>query len=318
MRLRTLLMPIVLCASLWPAASASALTPPVTGTVTVAGPFKLGARNFQLVGEPITVKARVSAFASGQVARIRVTSGGRVLRSATVPIRAAGGGAGSISWRTIFTGAANLRITVSHEATPQLGAFSASGPAVVVYEPGLSFGASGIGVGVLHAMLRRLGFWAPAGTRYGAGTGKAVLAYRKATGMPRVETASRRIYSLLQQGRGAVRARYPQLGEHLEADLSRQILTFFKGSKPVEVHLISSGKPSTPTVLGRYRFYMREPGTNSHGMVDSSYFHNGYAVHGYAELPTWPASHGCLRVWVPLARHIYNRIRLGEWIAVYW
>ena len=45
--------------------------------------------------------------------------------------------------------------------------------------------------------------------------------------------------------------------------------------------------------------YRKEPGTNAHGMVDSSYFIRGYAIHGYVTVPTYNASHGCLRVPVP-------------------
>ena len=34
-------------------------------------------------------------------------------------------------------------------------------------------------------------------------------------------------------------------------------------------------------------------------MVYTSYFHGGYGIHGYAEVPTFAASHGCLRTPVP-------------------
>ena len=49
------------------------------------------------------------------------------------------------------------------------------------------------------------------------------------------------------------------------------------------IYTMSSGKPSTPTVIGRFTVYNKEPGTNSEGMVDSSYFIRGYAIHGYAK-----------------------------------
>ena len=57
---------------------------------------------------------------------------------------------------------------------------------------------------------------------------------------------------------------------------------------------------------------------NAHGMVWSVYFHGGYAVHGYPSVPpTYPASHGCLRVPIPDSHHIYSSVRLGETIYVY-
>ena len=69
---------------------------------------------------------------------------------------------------------------------------------------------------------------------------------------------------------------------------------------------MSSGKPSTPTVIGRFRVYTKTPGVNSEGMVDSNYFIRGYAIHGYAEVPTYAASHGCLRIPIPDAPAVYR------------
>ncbi len=80
---------------------------------------------------------------------------------------------------------------------------------------------------------------------------------------------------------------------------------------------MSSGKPSTPTVLGSFRVYRKTPGTNSHGMVHSSYFIGGYAIHGYVSVPTFPASHGCVRVPIPNARSIFDWLRIGDRVDVY-
>ena len=41
-------------------------------------------------------------------------------------------------------------------------------------------------------------------------------------------------------------------------------------------------------------------------MVDSNYFIRGYAIHGYPTVPTFTASHGCLRVPIPDAMPIYD------------
>jgi len=298
--------------------TAAASQSPVKASASITGPFKAGKRLFHLIGQPLRVNGSVASYAAGQRVKIKVTVNGRLARRTTVALRAGTGGRGIFSYQTRISGAGRMVVVASHDESAVLGAFSTSPPSVLIYSPVLNAGGNGIAVGVLHAMLRNLGYWAPGGYHYGAGTGKAVLAYRKVNRMPRIESANYTIYRLLHQRRGAIRARYPAMGEHLEADLSRQVLTFFRGSRPIEVHVISSGKPSTPTVLGRFQFYMKTPGTNDHGMVHSAYFYGGYAVHGYVDLPVYPASHGCLRVWVPLARHIYDRIRNGEWIAVFW
>jgi lipoprotein-anchoring transpeptidase ErfK/SrfK len=70
-------------------------------------------------------------------------------------------------------------------------------------------------------------------------------------------------------------------------------------------------------VFGTFSFYSKTPGTNAKGMVDSNYFIRGYAIHGYHEVPTYAASHGCIRVPIPDAASIYNWISLGDRIYVY-
>ena len=53
------------------------------------------------------------------------------------------------------------------------------------------------------------------------------------------------------------------------------------------------------------------------GMVHSSYFIRGYAIHGYASVPNYPASHGCLRVPIPNAAQIFNWVDIGDPIYLY-
>jgi lipoprotein-anchoring transpeptidase ErfK/SrfK len=117
--------------------------------------------------------------------------------------------------------------------------------------------------------------------------------------------------------RGAFKPRHPEHGKHVEVDLSRQVMALMRGKRVDRIYTVSSGKASTPTVLGRFRVYSRTIGTNSLGMVDASYFIGGYAIHGYASVPTFPASHGCVRVPVPNARSIYNWLRIGDRVDVY-
>jgi lipoprotein-anchoring transpeptidase ErfK/SrfK len=95
------------------------------------------------------------------------------------------------------------------------------------------------------------------------------------------------------------------------------VVVLAQGGKPWRTYHASSGKPSTPTVFGSFRFYSKTPGTNAKGMVDSNYFIRGYAIHGYPEVPTYAASHGCIRVPIPNAAAIFAWIRIGDPIFVY-
>ena len=114
-----------------------------------------------------------------------------------------------------------------------------------------------------------------------------------------------------------VRVRFPGHGRHVEADLSRQVLALIVGGRVERIYHTSTGAPATPTILGSYRVYRKDLGTNAKGMVHSSYFIRGYAVHGYPSVPVYPASHGCLRVPLADALSIYNWLRYGDRVDVY-
>ena len=138
------------------------------------------------------------------------------------------------------------------------------------------------------------------------------------TGLERTPAAGRHVFELLARGAGRFHVRYRGDGPHVEADLNKQVLAEIEpGGRVHRIYTMSSGKPSTPTVLGRFRVYSKTPGVNSKGMVDSNYFIRGYAIHGYAEVPTYAASHGCLRVPIPDASAIYDWVTVGTPVDVY-
>ncbi len=162
--------------------------------------------------------------------------------------------------------------------------------------------------------MRKLGYIANSAA---SATARGVLAYRKVNGMSRSFRAGKGLVKRVFAGRGGYRVRHPGAGRHVEAPLGKQVLVFAKGRKAYAIYPISSGKSSTPTVTGHYRFIRTEPGYNSHGMYYSWYFYGGYAVHGYESVPHYPASHGCLRTFVADQPEIYRRIRYGEDIFIW-
>ena len=129
--------------------------------------------------------------------------------------------------------------------------------------------------------------------------------------------ASEQVFSGLLKGRGAFKVRHPGDGHHVEARLDKQVLALIDGKNVVAIYHISSGKPSTPTVRGKFHVYMKTPGTNAKGMVDANYFIRGYAIHGYFDVPVFAASHGCLRVPIPDARSIFDWARYGTPVDTY-
>jgi hypothetical protein len=273
-------------------------------------------RRYVMKRQRVQLSGSVRAFAEGQVASVEIRRGKR--RAAQVRaklVQAPGGGAFTAHFTARRTGSYTVRATVTDPAGVVLG--SSKRIRVRSINPRAGAGAYGAKVRLLQHGLKRLGFATSLGGRYDGGTSRAVLAFRKANHMRRNGFASRAVYSKLFRGRGGFRLRYPKAGKHVEFDWSRQVLVLARRGRAQRIYHASSGKPSTPTVFGSFRVYRRSPGTNSHGMVHSSYFVGGYAIHGYASVPPYPASHGCIRVPIPSALSIYRWIKLGDRVFVY-
>jgi hypothetical protein len=105
---------------------------------------------------------------------------------------------------------------------------------------------------------------------------------------------------------------------HVEIDLSRQLVLLFDGGRLQHAFHTSSGKPSTPTVRGTFTVYEKRPYYQPHNrMYKSIFFFRGYAVHGYPEIPTYPASAGCARTYNGDQDFLYPKVRIGDRVAVY-
>jgi peptidoglycan hydrolase-like protein with peptidoglycan-binding domain len=211
------------------------------------------------------------------------------------------------------------RVTVraEHAATPALGAGAAAPRRARVLGNRAGPGARGDIVRLLQRKLAALSYAVPRSGVFDDGTARAVIAYRKVRGFARVPVADARVLHGLLHGAGRFRVRFPRHGKHVEADLSRQVLALIDGNRVHRIYETSSGAPGTPTVLGSFRFYSKTPGVNAKGMVDSNYFIGGYAIHGYASVPAFNASHGCLRIPIPNAAYVFSWIRVGDRIDVY-
>jgi hypothetical protein len=146
-------------------------------------------------------------------------------------------------------------------------------------------------------------------------TALAVLAMRKVNDLPRTEDYDPSLFTMLLRGRGAFEPVHDQDGRYVEVDLSRQVMALIEDGKPTDVFHVSTGAFGTPT--GTYSFYEKSPGYNQKGMYYSVYYSGNYATHGYYTVPTYPASHGCVRNPEIYSVFIYNWISLGDPMYVY-
>ncbi len=111
----------------------------------------------------------------------------------------------------------------------------------------------------------------------------------------------------------------------IQVDLSDQNLIAWEGDKPVYAVTISSGKRSTPTVVGTFQVKtklrktrMRGRGYNVPNVPHTMYYYRGYAIHGaywHNKFGT-PVSHGCVNVAPDHAKWIFEWAEVGTPVVV--
>jgi peptidoglycan hydrolase-like protein with peptidoglycan-binding domain len=301
-----------------PTALTTPASTPSVGRLSLALEKVGGKPLFALVGSRLVARGSVAPYVAGQSVTVSFYLDGRRVAQNVVAVLPAAGGAGQ--FRVAFSSryAGLLRARADHYATAQQSAFAGSAPSVRLVHPDLGRGARGQSVRLLQSELDVLHYAVPLTGVLDEGTGQALIAYRKMTDLERIPYAGKQVFGLLARHAGSFRVRYPHDGRHVEANLTKQVLAEIEpGGHVRKIYTTSSGKPSTPTVIGRFQVYLKTPGENSEGMVDSNYFIRGYAIHGYAEVPTYAASHGCLRVPIPDAPAIYAWVQNGTPVDVY-
>ncbi len=271
-----------------------------------------------LVGDRIRVRGAVGSFVAGEKVTLRFYSSDKKMlaKSKTLQPGPRGTGVFELSYRPERSG--KLVVRALHEATPALAKLKATSRKIDVIPRSVGHHARKRAIVALQRRLGRLGYVVGEKGRFDGRTARAVLAFRKLTGMARTTEASIGVMRRIAQGKGSFKIRRPDHGRHAEADLTRQVLALIDGGKVRRIYPISSGAPATPTVLGSFRVYSKTAGTNAKGMVDSAYFIRGYATHGYPSVPIYPASHGCLRLPIPDARTVFNWMRIGTPVDVYY
>ena len=266
----------------------------------------LAKRTWGVVGKLLPAKA-------GQTVVVRLYRGGKKV----VARKARTNAGGQFRVRLSMNRWGNYVVRTTHARSEQLEAAVAKPFRVEVLPKALDGGSAAEAIRAVQRRLNALGYVVGARGRFDARTARAVLAFRKVTGLSRTMSANGAFMAKLAKGAGAYRLRYPSHGKHVEADISRQILVLARGSKVERIYHTSSGAPATPTVRGNYKFYMSQPGLNNKEMYYSQYFIRGYAIHGYKSVPTYGASHGCLRVPLADAKSIYDWIEIGDRMDVY-
>jgi L,D-transpeptidase catalytic domain len=267
--------------------------------------------------DTVPVTGTVAPFVPGQRVEVTFYRDGKQVVSHQVAVQPGANETGTFESRVVVKEGGRYAVSAKHVATATLGADSTVRKSWTVSFPKLSPGECSPVVQAFKAHLASMGYVSGGGKCFTARLGREVLAYRKVNDLDRTKKAGPSILKAAFEGKGGYHVKYPQAGEHAEVPLAKQVLVLIKGGKPFAIYPVSTGKPSTPTITGHYSFYRQEPGYNSEGMYYSFYWHNGYAVHGYAEVPNYAASHGCVRTFIADQPRIYEQLHYGESIFVF-
>jgi L,D-transpeptidase catalytic domain/Putative peptidoglycan binding domain len=177
--------------------------------------------------------------------------------------------------------------------------------------------------------LSDLGYWTgPVDGVFDEGTRSALIAFQKWEGRSVMSKLTR---EELEAMRSAV-APAPRDGgyEHVEVDVDRQVLMLVGEDGGVRVLPVSTGNDKqfmdqgqmsvAYTPRGRFVVYDKTYGWEN-GDLGSVYYANyisgGVAIHGYLNVPTTPASHGCIRIPMFAAREVSRLLPVGTIVLVY-
>jgi lipoprotein-anchoring transpeptidase ErfK/SrfK len=154
----------------------------------------------------------------------------------------------------------------------------------------------------------------------GPQTSNAVLAFQKWQRLPRDGVAGAATLAALAKATRPAPITKGGSGKRIEILLDRQVALAIQGNRVVRTIAVSSGAPATPTPPGTYTVFGRYAKWWSVPFQDwlpwSLQFVGGIALHEYPQVPTTPASHGCVRQTRYDAKWLYDFAPLGTPVTV--
>lgn len=285
-----------------------AVSDPVTVKVRAIVTARMGAvRLF----DTVLVRGTVAPTVTGGTVDVTMLRSGKRVETKQARIGSAGGFSvrfrvmhpGTYRARAVFADADHLRgvATTGSDTTPL---------------PRLRSGSEGVYVRLLETRLRELHYRiAGIDQTFDHRTGDAVVAFRKVQGMAREFTVTEGVWRRLA-GPRIPRPRLDMRRFHIEVDQTRQVLYTVVNRKVTNVIHVSTGAGGA-TRDGRFRVYRKVAGYSPNRLYYPSYFDGLRAIHGWTEVPTYPASHGCVRVPYWHAKWIYRLADIGTRVAVY-
>jgi hypothetical protein len=173
---------------------------------------------------------------------------------------------------------------------------------------------------VVQKRLVALGYL-PADTgAWDARTSHAVLAFQAWEGLARDGIVGPQTLAALENARRPTPAGTLG-GRHVEVHREKGVTLLVEHGRVVRAIHSSSGAGADTTPSGSYSIFRKELNSWSvpyrAWLPYASYFNGGIAFHGYPDVPSYPASHGCVRLPVAEAPFAYAFMAIGTPVAVY-
>jgi hypothetical protein len=152
-------------------------------------------------------------------------------------------------------------------------------------------------------------------------TQQALMAFQAWSGLARDGVDGRKTRARLEVAAPPKPRSESATGNYAEVFRSLGVLLCVSDGKLVRVVHCSSGRPSLPTPAGHFSIYLKSLDWWSTKYLDwmpfASFFSGGDAIHGFPDVPAYPASHGCVRISMPEAPWVYTFMYYGAQVYVY-
>ena len=285
----------------------------VSGPVNVGVHAVVTARMGQVrLFDHVVVRGRVGPARPGSSVVVQLIKDGRTIERRPVVMGSAGG------FRARFTipKPGTYRVKASFSA-PDLLRGGARTRADATPLPHLSLGSSGRFVRLLEGRLVDL-HYRLVGTkdgRYDFRTADALVAFHKVQRMERSDAVNEATWRRLA---GPIRphARRTWQGFHFEVDQTKQVLYTVEDGDVTNVLHVSTGAGGL-TRDGSFRVWAKTAGFSPNHLYYPSYFDGYRALHGWTEVPTYAASHGCVRIPYWNAQWVYGLADYGTPVVIY-
>jgi N-acetylmuramoyl-L-alanine amidase len=261
--------------------------------------------------DTVFVRGTVPTGAPGGKIEVRLLRAGEPVATKTPRIRATGDF--KVSFRILTPGRYRARAIYVDDAGLRGRAVTSARETPL---PSLRQGDRSVFVRLLERRLGELNYRLVGIDRsYDFRTADAVMAFRKVQRMPRVFTVDAAVWRALADPL-VPRPRLHINAFHIEVDQTRQVLYTVRGGRVTNVIHVSTGAGGA-TRDGSFRVYRKLAGYSPNRLYYPSYFDHLRAIHGWTEVPTYPASHGCVRVPYWHAQWIFGLAVVGTRISIY-